>query len=38
VVHRHLEHALLVDVDDAGVVADIDTPEAYAAVGGSPVR
>jgi molybdenum cofactor cytidylyltransferase len=38
VVHRHLEHALLVDVDDAGVVADIDTPEAYAAVGGSAVR
>jgi CTP:molybdopterin cytidylyltransferase MocA len=32
VVHRHLEGALLVDVDDAGVLTDIDTPEAYAAV------
>ena len=32
VVHRHLERALLVDVDDAGVLTDIDTPEAYAAV------
>jgi CTP:molybdopterin cytidylyltransferase MocA len=34
VVHRHLEHALLVEVDDAGVITDIDTPEAYAAVVG----
>jgi molybdenum cofactor cytidylyltransferase len=32
VVHRHLEDALLVDVDDAGVVIDIDTPGAYEAV------
>lgn len=32
VVHRHLDRALLVDVDDAGVLADIDTPEAYRAV------
>ena len=32
VVHRHLPHALLIDVDDAGVLTDIDTPEAYAAV------
>jgi CTP:molybdopterin cytidylyltransferase MocA len=32
VVHRHLEGAVLVDVDDAGVLTDIDTPEAYAAV------
>jgi CTP:molybdopterin cytidylyltransferase MocA len=34
VVHRHLEGALLVEVDDAGVITDIDTPEAYAAVVG----
>ena len=31
VVHDHLESALLVPVDDAGVVTDIDTPEAYQA-------
>ena len=29
VVHAHLDAALLVDVDDPGVVTDIDTPEAY---------
>ena len=29
VVHRHLDDAELVAVDDPGVVADIDTPEAY---------
>ena len=29
VVHRHLADARLVEVDDAGVLADIDTPEAY---------
>lgn len=32
VVHRHLDAARLVEVDDPGVVADIDTPEAYAAL------
>jgi CTP:molybdopterin cytidylyltransferase MocA len=32
VVHRHLERVLLVEVDDAGVITDIDTPEAYMAV------
>lgn len=32
VVHRHLPEALLVEVDDAGVLTDIDTPEAYTAV------
>ena len=32
VVHRHLPEALLVDVDDEGVVIDIDTPDAYEAV------
>lgn len=31
VVHRHLAEARLVAVDDPGVIADIDTPEAYAA-------
>jgi molybdenum cofactor cytidylyltransferase len=32
VVHRRLDEARLVDVDDPGVVADIDTPDAYAAL------
>ncbi|MGD2046376.1 MAG: nucleotidyltransferase family protein [Gemmatimonadota bacterium] len=32
VVHRHLADALLVEVDDEGVVTDIDTPEIYRAV------
>lgn len=37
VAYRHLDHAVLVDVDDAGVITDIDTPEIYeAAVGGRP--
>ncbi len=31
VVHAHLPDALLVEVDDAGVLTDIDTPEAYTA-------
>jgi len=31
VVRRHLDDALLVDVDDRGVVTDIDTPDAYEA-------
>lgn len=31
VVHRHLESAQLLDLADAGVIADIDTPEAYLA-------
>jgi CTP:molybdopterin cytidylyltransferase MocA len=31
VVQAHLEHAALVEVDDAGAVADIDTPAAYRA-------
>lgn len=31
VVHRHLPEALLLDVDDEGVVIDIDTPFAYEA-------
>lgn len=35
VTHRHLEQALLVEVDDPGVLTDIDTPEIYEAVVGS---
>ena len=31
VVHAHLEDALQLEVDDPGVVTDIDTPEAYRA-------
>lgn len=31
VVHAHLDEALLVPVEDPGVVADIDTPAAYRA-------
>jgi len=34
VVHRHLEAATLVAVDDPGIRSDIDTPEAYAAAFG----
>lgn len=29
VVHRHLPRARIIETDDASVVADIDTPEAY---------
>jgi molybdenum cofactor cytidylyltransferase len=40
VVHAHLDAAALVNVDDTGVLADIDTPEAYRAAfpipGGRP--
>lgn len=32
VVHGHLDEAALVDVDDEGVVIDIDTPDMYEAV------
>jgi CTP:molybdopterin cytidylyltransferase MocA len=32
VVHRHLDSARIVEVDDEGVVIDIDTPEAYHSV------
>ncbi|HSW30563.1 MAG TPA: nucleotidyltransferase family protein [Longimicrobiales bacterium] len=35
VVHRHLQEAGLVEVDDPGVLADIDTPDAYRAVYGA---
>jgi len=29
VVHRHLSDARTIEVDDPGILADIDTPEAY---------
>jgi molybdenum cofactor cytidylyltransferase len=32
VVHRHLADACLVEVEDPGVVTDVDSPEAYAAL------
>ncbi len=32
VVHRHLPGARLVDVEDPGVITDIDTPERYAEI------
>jgi nicotine blue oxidoreductase len=40
VTHRHLDEALLVEVDDVGVLTDIDTPEGYEAAvsGGSRAR
>lgn len=34
VVHRHLPDARIVDVEDAGVIADIDTPEAFSSISG----
>lgn len=34
VVHRHLDEAILIPVDDAGVRADLDTPQAYADAAG----
>lgn len=38
VVHRHLEDARLVAVDDPGVRMDIDTPADYRAMSGAQVR
>lgn len=35
VVHAHLDEAALVEVDDPGVVVDVDTPEAYRAAFGA---
>lgn len=32
VIHRHMPDAAIVDVDDSGVVTDIDTPEDYRAL------
>ncbi len=36
VVHRHAGEACYVDVDDPGILRDVDDPEAYAALGGRP--
>ena len=30
VIHRHLDRAMLVEVNDRGAVEDIDDPETYA--------
>lgn len=38
VTHRHLDRAVLVEVDDAGVLMDIDTPEVYEAAIGARMR
>ena len=38
VVHQHLSEALSVDVDDPGILADIDTPEAYRRTFGPEAR
>ncbi len=32
VVHRHLPEALKLQVDDPGVLVDVDTPEVYESV------
>lgn len=37
VVHSHLDVAAMVEVEDPGVVTDIDTPEAYRAAFGGQV-
>ena len=29
VIHRHREHTVYLDVDDPGILEDIDDPEAY---------
>jgi CTP:molybdopterin cytidylyltransferase MocA len=36
VVRAHRGDRVEIEVDDPGVVADIDTPEAYAAAFGAP--
>jgi len=28
-VHRHLDKAVLIEVDDPAIIADVDTPEDY---------
>ncbi len=29
VIHRHREHTVYVDVEDSGIMEDVDDPEAY---------
>jgi molybdenum cofactor cytidylyltransferase len=36
VVHRHAGEASYVDVDDPGILRDVDDPEAYRSLGGLP--
>ena len=28
-MHRHREHTVYVDVEDSGIMRDVDDPEAY---------
>jgi molybdenum cofactor cytidylyltransferase len=35
VIHRHASQTAYVDVDDPGILLDVDTPEDYRAAGGS---
>jgi molybdenum cofactor cytidylyltransferase len=32
VIHRHVGHTLYIDVDDPGILRDVDDPEAYQAL------
>ena len=36
IIHRHAGEACYVDVDDPGILRDVDDPEAYRALGGLP--
>jgi CTP:molybdopterin cytidylyltransferase MocA len=36
VIHRHLARACYVDVNDPGILRDVDDPEAYRTLLGSP--
>ena len=36
IVHRHAAEACYVDVDDPGILRDVDDPEAYRSLGGLP--
>ena len=36
IVHRHAGEACYVDVDDPGILRDVDDPEAYRSLGGLP--
>jgi molybdenum cofactor cytidylyltransferase len=36
IIHRHAAEACYVDVDDPGILRDVDDPEAYRSLGGLP--
>lgn len=36
IIHRHAAQACYVDVDDPGILRDVDDPEAYRSLGGLP--